>query len=291
MNPLTWSDWFDIRTANKAPKSPGIYRVRRQGQEPLDYVGQTGEGTMTLRKRLAMLNGVYGPDMPYRDPHTAGPGLWSLRHQQGCEFEASVATFEGSTPDRKAQEAVVISLHRQAHARSPTVNFGRMPVGYVMSSANNAKLKAAGKVFRGGPSPLADPAHVPGLSPLTRDLMEPLTAPGWGGHAWSPWRPLAEAVDFHPDDLGLYRIRGVEVGELLYIGEGKIRDRLRAHAKKAGKPDDVQGRVFAGAGRLEASWVLNEIWLHHHRLELENDLIAAHVLVVGRRPAAQFIGE
>src|ERR1043166_8492915 len=30
---------------------------------------------MTLRARLGMLRGIYGPVMPYRDPHTAGPAL------------------------------------------------------------------------------------------------------------------------------------------------------------------------------------------------------------------------
>jgi hypothetical protein len=31
-------------------------------------------------------------------------------------------------------------------------------------------------------------------------------------------------------------------------------------------------------------------WLLHQRLELETDLIAAHVLVVGGPPLAQFLG-
>jgi hypothetical protein len=54
-------------------------------------------GTMTLRKRISMLRGVYGPVMPYRDPHTAAPGLWALRHQAGCDFEASVLVVDGTT--------------------------------------------------------------------------------------------------------------------------------------------------------------------------------------------------
>jgi hypothetical protein len=237
-----------------------------------------------------MLKGVFGATMPYNDPHTAGPAFWAFRHQFGSDFEVSVAAFEGSTPDRKAQEVVVISLHRQAYLRSPTVNFGRMPVGYIKSSGNNAKLKTAGKVFRGGPSTAVAPAHAPGLPPVTRDLMEPLTTLCWGGHVWSPWRPLSVAAMLRPDDVGLYRLRGSDADDLLYVGEGLIRARIATHGKKVGQVDTPQGRVFAGAGRLEASWVINQTWLHHHRLELENDLIAAHTLVVGRRPAAQFMG-
>jgi hypothetical protein len=55
---------------------PGLYRIRRRGREDLDYLGQTG---LTLRQRVVMLRGVFGDVMPYRDPHTAGPGLWALR--------------------------------------------------------------------------------------------------------------------------------------------------------------------------------------------------------------------
>lgn len=286
----TWSPWFDLKETKKAPRAPGIYRLRRQGQEQLDYVGQTGEGTMTLRKRLAMLSGVFGAVMPYNDPHTAGPGFWALRHKLACDFEVSVAEFEGSTPDRKAQETVAISVHRQEHLCSPTINFGRMPVGYIKSSGQTAKLKAAGKVFRGGPSTSTSPAHAPGHAPLTGDLLEPLSGPTWGGHAWTPWRPLAEAASFRPDAVGLYRLRAVNAGELLYIGEGLVDARLAAHAKKVRQPETAQGRVFAEAGLLEASWVINKTWLHHHRLELENDLIAAHTLVVGHRPGGQFLG-
>ena len=39
---------------------------------------------------------------------------------------------------------------------------------------------------------------------------------------------------------------------------------------------------------MEASWTLNDAWLEHERLELENDLIAAYMLSVGTPPQAQF---
>jgi hypothetical protein len=55
---------------------PGVYRIRRRGQRDLAQIGQ--KGGMTVRKRIAMLKGVYGPEMPYRDPHTAAPALWAL---------------------------------------------------------------------------------------------------------------------------------------------------------------------------------------------------------------------
>lgn len=58
--------------------------------------------------------------------------------------------------------------------------------------------------------------------------------------------------------------------------------------RKVRRVGDRQGEVFAAAA-LEASWGQGE-WLPHQRLELEVNLIAAHLLVTGRLPAAQFLG-
>ncbi|XXF78878.1 hypothetical protein P2318_03725 [Myxococcaceae bacterium GXIMD 01537] len=66
--------------------------------------------------------------------------------------------------------------------------------------------------------------------------------------------------------------------------------RLLAHRNKVQVPGHPQGALFRGAERLECSWVLNAAWHDHQRLELENDLIAAHVLVMGALPPAQFLG-
>lgn len=93
-----------------------------------------------LRARLGMLRGIYGSQMPYRDPHTAGPALWALHQLDARPFLVSIVPVEGSAPWRKGLECVAISLYRQERQRSPTVNFGRMPVGYRMSSGNNARL-------------------------------------------------------------------------------------------------------------------------------------------------------
>src|SRR5262249_3234780 len=79
---LTWSPWvthLNCWLGATIPNEPGVYRIRRAGQDCLDYVGQTGMGGMTLRKRLAMQRGVYDAEMPYTDPHTAAPALWAIR--------------------------------------------------------------------------------------------------------------------------------------------------------------------------------------------------------------------
>src|SRR5262250_2074499 len=128
---------FPWRIAGAAiPLVSGLYRVRRTGEESLDYIGQTG---LPLRRRLAMLAGVYRPEMPYRDPHTAAPALWALRDARGSMFEASVLPVAGDARDRKGLEALALALYRQNCGHSPTVNFGRILRGYRLSSGNNVR--------------------------------------------------------------------------------------------------------------------------------------------------------
>ncbi|WP_147444237.1 MULTISPECIES: hypothetical protein [Corallococcus] len=229
--------------------------------------------------------------MPYRDPHTAAPALWALRQLEGATFEVSVVEVQGSVPTRKGLEALAIAAHRQEHGQSPTVSFGRMPQGFRMSSPNNALLVSQGKRFRGGPAVGSLACHSPGVPPAG-PLEGPVESPSWCGHRWSPWIPLEE-VDARAGSLldarGLYRIRGVGQQALLYVGEGNIANRLQVHAKKVLVAGHAQGVLFAAAERLECSWVAGS-WLDHQRLELENDLIAAHVLLTGAPPAAQFLG-
>ena len=289
---LDWAPWIPLAgcwRGGAVPSVPGLYRVRRVGRRDLDYLGQTGAGGMTLRRRLGMLRGVYADVMPYRDPHTAGPALWAIRHRTAEDFEVSVVPVVGTTPWRKGLECLAIGLHRREHGRSPHFNFGRMPAGYGPSSGNNARLVAAGKRLRGGPSPASTPNHEPGRPPVGPLEGDP-QGPGWCGHPWSPWLPIAEAARApEADGPGLYRIRraGADDG-LLYIGQGRVRARLAAHMRKGDAPGHGQAPFFAG--EVEASWVPGGSWLPHQRLELENDLIAAHLIAAGRCPAAQFLG-
>src|SRR5262249_51826566 len=106
---------------------------------------------------------------------------------------------------------------------------------------------------------------------------------------WSDWLPLTEyrsAVG-----LGLYRLRGRGNDGLVYIGEGTIRHGLAVHLRKSGSSPELsaQAAAFAEAGDLDFASVAGD-WEPPHRLELATDLIAAHILELGRPPAAQFIG-
>ena len=82
---------------SNVPSAPGLYRVRVVETGEVVYIGQTG---VSLRMRLGMLCTCYGDEMPYRDPHTAAPTLWALRHRDGVEFEASTAVLEGDKRSR-----------------------------------------------------------------------------------------------------------------------------------------------------------------------------------------------
>jgi hypothetical protein len=94
-----------------------------------------------------------------------------------------------------------------------------------------------------------------------------------------------------PPGNGLYRIRGTGTG-LTYVGEGAaIRERLETHRRKTFDPTSarLQDRVLQQHRPLQFSAVVGP-WKRHQRLELETDLIGAHVLQLDRAPAAQFIG-
>jgi hypothetical protein len=286
-----WSDWQPLRNAgrNKAiPYNAGLYRIRRVGRHHLDYIGQTGMG---LRQRLGMLSGVYKDFMPYNDPHTAGPALWAQKQLENCEYEASVVVMSDlSTPQRKAQECVAIARHRQAHGQSPTFNFGRMPLGYSKSTGNTRALADRGKRHRGGPTDETLACHVPGRAPdgpidgdgSVDDLL---------GLDWSGWVSVDRVLaDLSGSEIGLYLIRRRGADELLYIGEGKIRDRVTAHMAKGKRPDHPQAFAFADPAGIEASFIQRDDLAKHQLLEVENDLIAAHVVWVGVGPVAQFLG-
>src|SRR4051795_8381300 len=127
---VRWSAWLPLHACwvpGGVPALPGLYRIRARDDAVLGYIGQTGRSVL---ERLRALRGVYGTEMPYRDPHTAGPALWAWVQTAGVELEAAVHIIEGSAAARKGAEAVAIAEHRQRHGFSPRWNFGRMPAGF-----------------------------------------------------------------------------------------------------------------------------------------------------------------
>ena len=111
-----------------------------------------------------------------------------------------------------------------------------------MSSANNARLRDHGRRFRVGPTEDEDESHLPGLSPAG-PLDAEVCGQAWCGHTWSAWTRLENAAP--AEARGLYRIRGAGRADLVYLGEGRIRARLRAHLRRRlEEPDHPQGAAF-----------------------------------------------
>jgi hypothetical protein len=199
-------------------------------------------------------------------------------------------TPELSTPQRKAQECLAIARHRQTFGYSPTFNFGRMPLGYSKSTSNNRVLVGRGKRWHGGLTDETLACHVPGRRPDgpidgdggVNDLL---------GLDWSGWTPVDQAVnDLTGSEVGLYLLRRRGANELLYVGEGKIRDRVATHMAKGRISAHPQAFAFANPVGVEASFIQRGGLPKHQLLEVENDLIAAHVVRVGEVPVAQFLG-
>jgi hypothetical protein len=287
----SWVEWQPLDGAGRnrtIPKEPGLYRIRRLGRNDLDYIGQTGMG---LRQRLGMLAGVYKDMMPYRDPHTVGPALWAMRDMAGCEYEASTCSLPDlSTPQRKGLECVEIALYRQKQRRSPTFNFGRMTDGYQMSSHNNTRLAASGRRYRGKMMGRNDDSHLLGTVPFG-ELNGPSTGSNWVGLDWTEWLSVNDVTAFlNSGDTGIYRLRISGVSKLSYVGEGKVRSRIKAHIRNGSKPEHRQYHSFKDIGSLEFSCVILPNLKKHHFLELETDLIGAHVLEHETAPLAQFLG-
>ena len=278
-----WGAWLPLRGAGSnrdLPVRAGLYRVRMDDGTGPVYIGQTGS---SLRGRLGMLQGAYADEMPYAAPHTAGPALWALRDGDGCDFECSVATLDADRILRLGFECLAISNHRIENGASPLINFGGMPDGYRKSSDNNARLAASGKRFRGGvdAAAKATPSRAPWASlvglPDSLDLL---------GLEWSEWSGIEAMTGLR--ERGIYRIRRSTSRLPVYVGQGEIGSRLRAHAKKGSLDGHRQQEYLAGP--LEVSVVRLPGWAARNLLEVENDLIASFVFTQGRPPEAQFLG-
>jgi hypothetical protein len=124
-------------------RSPGLHRIPRVGlqncelhepdrRRPDEPPAAGGDAQGRLRRADAVPR-----------PAHAVLGLWALRQLNREPLEVSYSPGGRAGPVAERTEAVAIAVHRQDHGRSPTLNFGRIPAGYRMSSGNNARLVAA----------------------------------------------------------------------------------------------------------------------------------------------------
>lgn len=272
-----WSDWVPLDpeagAVSKFPAVAGLYRMRHQNSEGLEYVGETGR---SIRGRvLALRRGVYAEEMPFRDPHTAAPCLWAVRQEVGPEFEVSIAVpqlAEDKQPRKAFEEALIASYRRDA-GESPTANFGRIIPGYKQSSYRKSSE-------RGGPlsEDETESNSELGVGPLPWTDREDITGSTWMGLDWTSPIPLSDADSSLPSKDGVYRIwRNEVVPPLEYVGQtSNLRSRLYRHRHNREET-------------LRFSYVvLEEHSAQHKREEIETELIGAHWVATGESPRDQF---
>jgi hypothetical protein len=69
-----------------------------------------------------------------------------------------------------------------------------------------------------------------------------------------------------------------------------VKDRVGAHLAKGRTEGHSQAFAFSDAASVEVSYVQRNDVAKHQLLEIENDLIAAHIVQTGDIPDAQFLG-
>ena len=221
---LDWSPFIPFAGSRNeiraVPAGPGLYRIRVAGQDQLAYVGQTGRN---LRERLGdLMRHTLAEEMPFNDPHTAAPKLWSYHHAALMNFEASAAVVEVTRKERLGMECLLLWQYRTEHGRSTLCNFGRLHLGY--RTSRNRKTGIRGGFLNQGTLPEPEMS----LSPLP--LHSDPGSPDWMRLDWSERRPLRRReIDGSLGIPGLYLL--VEAaGTIVYIGQSnRLAARLRSH--------------------------------------------------------------
>ena len=153
---LHWSEWHDFDEAHRGgliPATPGVYRFRaKDDQGVLLYVGETGQkgGREARLDDLARGRNRHPPSY-YLDWRAAGlpkrphRGHYSAPYfrmceNAGCHVEVSWAREEHPDRDeRKAVEARLLRLHREATGIAPPIQHGGRGVAAYLESRARAR--------------------------------------------------------------------------------------------------------------------------------------------------------
>lgn len=257
---LPWSPWVPF-TATKEefrqlPHEPGVYRIRPAGKDFLMYIGETPRSLHqrlnNLRMELRSLD-----KMPWSDPHTEAPALWSWSDSEQYQYECSAAPLDASAGGRKGLVRFLLYRYRQERGGSPLCNFGRFHPRYRKSTNRTVGLRG-GKLAEDRKD---NPAGWPSIEPL--EATGKPGDPDWMGLEWTAWQPLdAENVRQVMAGAGLYLLADAGSQEIVYIGQSAdVAERLLEHSRKAW--DDRT---------LEFSYqIIGQTVLPHNLRELEND--------------------
>ena len=273
---LDWTPWLpfdaDRKDFRQFDRVAGVYRIRVRGTDTFAYIGQTGR---SLRERLQVLTAkTLQKAMPYNDPHTAAPALWSYKEAEGLEYDCSGAVTPLPVNERKALECRLIWRNRLAACDSTLANFGRCHPRFVKPTNYRG---GKGRPGRWLPDGEINPSHGPATSALR--LLGEAGDPDWMGLAWLAQQPLkTDHVRTVPERPGVYAILDTVSDELLYVGESKnLRDRLTSHAGRSWGDRTTEFYFCALPGLIAKC----------QRLEIENDLIGAFFEATGRSPVFQ----
>jgi hypothetical protein len=236
-----------------------VYRVRVVGQPVLAYIGQTGR---TLRERLrALVTYTLWDEMPWDDPHTAAPALWSYRMADGYEFAYSVAPSALSKMDRMGLESYLIWQYRLEAGVSTLCNFGRMRPGY-RKSRNRSTGDRGGLIEGSQPWTLVS-VSCPPLQPhgVPKDR-------NWMGLDWTaPTVLTGSTLAPVPRMPGVYKLLDAASLALLYVGEtSNLLNRLNTHRQRYWHPYQP----------MYSYSVMPHLTDTRRRLEVEDDLLGAY---------------
>ena len=140
---MAWSQWHDFDQARDdrlIPSTPGLYRFRVQHEEGLLYIGESGARWARLDD-LARARRRHTADYYLKglgDPGHSSAPYFILCEDAGCRIEVSWALDERlDKTDRRAAEARLIRLHREATGEDPPVQHGGKGVAdYLRRRAN-----------------------------------------------------------------------------------------------------------------------------------------------------------
>lgn len=227
---LEWTEWMPLFVLSinreKIPDAKGVYRVKVIGKPGfLVYIGQTGR----LRQRLAaeLASGVYADEMPYNDPHTAAPNLWSWAREEGWDYECSAAPVSIPLRAMLGLECFLLWQYRLEKGESTLCNHGRFHPKY--SRPGNKSSGRQGRRLRERETSASWGESAPPPSPKG----DPMGGE-WMGLSWSGWVRLDRpGIALAPASPGLYRILDADEAGLTYIGETvSLRARLSGHLQR-----------------------------------------------------------
>jgi hypothetical protein len=263
-----WTEWIPLRSSPKnrkiIPTSQGIYRVRAEGYSELVYLGQTNN----LKRRTASLaRHLDNEAMPYNDPHTAAPNLWSWRQEKEWSYEVSVTETALSRQTREAYECYLLWQYRLESGQSTLCNHGRFHKDYIKSGPRSSNVR--GRILREHED--RNPSGGPSSSPL-HSHTNPISQ-SWMGLEWSPINMLS-IRDTVPNSSGLYKI--IKGKNVVYFGETEfLFIRLGSHNRK------FKENYYSYS-------LLDSTIRAYQRRELENDLIGNYYQIFNKAPDRQF---